>query len=68
MSLLNIGVFGKSQKENEKRVPIHPDQLDRIDNEILKHVYFEKGYGLNFGVSDAKLESISGGVLERSEL
>ena len=43
MSLLTVGVFGTSKKEQEKRVPIHPDQLDWIDQEIRSHLFFEEG-------------------------
>jgi N5-(carboxyethyl)ornithine synthase len=68
MSLLTVGVFGTSRKKQEKRVPIHPDQLDKISDEIKQHFYFEEGYGLPFGITDAELAAISGGVLSRNEL
>ncbi|MGH1436248.1 MAG: N(5)-(carboxyethyl)ornithine synthase [Lewinella sp.] len=68
MSLLTVGVFGTSRKKQEKRVPIHPDQLGWIDEEIRDHLLFEEGYGLPFGMSDVELAKVSGGVLTRSEL
>ena len=68
MSLLTVGVFGTSRKIQEKRVPIHPDQLDWIDSEIRKYLYFETGYGEAFGMSDSQLAALSGGVLSRTEL
>ena len=68
MSLLTIGVFGTSRKKQEKRVPIHPAQLNWIDQPIKKHLYFEKGYGLAFGINDEELAQSSGGVLNRTEL
>ena len=68
MSLLTVSVFGTSRKKQEKRVPIHPDQLDWIDEEIKSHLFFEEGYGLPFGMNDAKLAKLSGGVLSRNEL
>jgi len=68
MSLLTVGVFGTSRKEQEKRVPIHPNQLDWIDQEIRNHLFFEEGYGLPFGMNDDELAAMSGGVLSRSEL
>ena len=68
MSLLSVGVFGTSRKIKEKRVPIHPDQLDWIDREIRNHLFFEEGYGLPFGMDDAQLAKLSAGVLSRAEL
>lgn len=68
MSLLTVGVFGTSRKKQEKRVPIHPDQLNWIDGEIRKHLYFEEGYGLPFGINDDELAGSSGGILNRTEL
>ena len=50
MSLLKVGVFGTSSKKDEKRVPIHPDQLEWIDEEIRQHLFFEENYGLPFDV------------------
>lgn len=68
MSLLTVGVFGTSRKKQEKRVPIHPDQLDWIDESIKKKLFFEEGYGLPFGMSDSKLASMCGGIRTRAEL
>lgn len=68
MSLLTVGVFGTSRKKQEKRVPIHPDQLDWIDREVRSHLFFEEGYGLPFGVNDVELATLSGAVLSRHEL
>jgi len=68
MSLFNIGVFGTSRKNQEKRVPIHPDQLGWIDREVRSHLLFEEGYGLRFGMSDAELTACSGGIFSRAEL
>lgn len=68
MSLLTVGVFGTSSKKQEKRVPIHPDQLDGVDESIRSQLYFEKGYGLAFGWDDARLASMSAGILSRAEL
>lgn len=68
MSLLTVGVFGTSRKKKEKRVPIHPEQLDGIDEEIKNHLYFEKDYGVPFGMSDDELASLCGGICSRAEL
>lgn len=68
MSLLTVGVFGTSRKKQEKRVPIHPDQLHWIDQEIRNHLFFEEGYGLPFGMNDEELATLSAGVLSRKML
>lgn len=68
MSLLTIGVFGTSKKKQEKRVPIHPGQLDWIDEEVRRKLIFEENYGLPFGMENDELANISGGVLSRTDL
>lgn len=68
MDLLTVGVFGRSKKAHEKRVPIHPSQLDRIKEDQRRKLFFEKGYGEAFGVSDNDLAAATGGVLSRKEL
>lgn len=65
---LKLGVIGKTGKENERRVPIHPHHVDRIDAELRADIYFERGYGADFGVSDAELAASTGGVRSRDEL
>lgn len=52
----------------EKRVLIHPNHLDWIDQEIRSHLLFEEGYGLPFGMSDNELTALSAGVHSRTEL
>jgi alanine dehydrogenase len=65
---LKLGVIGRTGKENERRVPIHPHHLDRIDADLRADIYFERGYGADFGVSDAELSELAGGVRSREEL
>ena len=67
--LLTIGVIGESLKENEKRVPIHPEHLKRIPERLRKQITFEKGYGLRFGIGDHTLAKYSSGrVASRDEI
>jgi alanine dehydrogenase len=68
MALLTVAVYGTSRKDQEKRVPIHPRQLSWIDEEIRHHLFFEKGYGEAFGVSDEAIALMTGGVLSREDL
>ena len=63
-----IGVIGTSKKEDEQRVPIHPDHLSRLPEKIRKQLVFEKGYGLPFGLDDDFFVSQTGGVASRHEL
>ena len=53
----DIGVVGTSRKENEKRVAIHPQHIERIPAELRKRMTFETGYGLPFGMTDDMLGS-----------
>ncbi|TDU82208.1 alanine dehydrogenase [Kribbella voronezhensis] len=68
MDQLSLGVVGRSRKENEHRLPIHPSHFDRIDEELRQRIYVESGYGERFGVSDAQLSRSVAGVLDREEL
>ena len=68
MSELNFGVIGTSKKEDEQRVAIHPDHLQRLPEKYRKKLVFEEGYGAPFGVSDAEIALQTGGVASRSEL
>lgn len=68
MKKLRLGVIGTSKKQDEKRVPIHPDHLSRLPEDIRKRLIFEKGYGEPFGLEDDFFISQSGGVASRHEL
>jgi len=68
MGLLKIGVIGTSKKEDERRVPIHPDHLIRLPEQIRRQLIFEEGYGIPFGLSDSFLSDHSGGVATRHQL
>ncbi len=68
MKKLSLGVIGTSRKEDEKRVPIHPDHLSRLPEDIRKQLIFEKGYGAPFGLADDFFVSQAGGVASRHEL
>ena len=68
MSRLALGVFGTSRKENELRLPIHPDHFERIDPELRASIYLEHGYGNHFGASDVGLEKLVAGTRTQDEL
>jgi alanine dehydrogenase len=60
-------VFARSRKANERRLPIHPAHLGRIDAEVLQRISLEQGYGEEFGATDASLGELVS-VKTRSEL
>ncbi len=68
MGKLTLGVIRTSEKEDERRVPIHPDHLSRIPEEYRRQLIFEEGYGAPFDVSDSELALQTGGVASRREL
>ncbi|MCF7827088.1 MAG: N(5)-(carboxyethyl)ornithine synthase [Candidatus Marinimicrobia bacterium] len=68
MDLLKFGVIGTSRKVDERRIPIHPDHLIRLPEQIRRQLIFEEGYGIPFGLSDSEMSDQSGGVATRHEL
>lgn len=68
MNMTSLGVIGSSKKEDERRVPIHPEHLSRIPEKICKQLIFETGYGERFGIDDAELAPKVGGLASRDEL
>ncbi|WBQ07384.1 N(5)-(carboxyethyl)ornithine synthase [Kribbella sp. CA-293567] len=68
MKQSTLGVIGRSRKENEHRLAIHPHHLERIDEDLRQRIFLESGYGERFGVSDAELSRSVAGVLDRDQL
>ncbi|MFD2561434.1 N(5)-(carboxyethyl)ornithine synthase [Aquimarina rubra] len=68
MILSKIGVIGTSKKEDERRVPIHPEHLERLPEDVRKKLIFEKGYGKPFNIEDEEIAKQSGGIATRSEI
>jgi len=68
MALLKMGVIGTSKKVDERRVPIHPEHIKRIPENIRKQLIFEKGYGKPFNISDEEISNQTGGIATRKEL
>lgn len=65
---LSLGVFGRSAKENELRLPIHPRHFDRIDADLRCQIWLEHGYGDSYGVPDADLADLVAGFRTQAEL
>ena len=68
MTLLTMGVIGTSKKEDERRVPLHPEHLKRLPEQIRRKLIFEKGYGAPFNISDKEIGKQTGGIATRSEI
>lgn len=65
---LSLGVVARSRKPAERRLPIHPDHLGRVEADVRERMLLETGYGEQFGVSDDQLEPLVGRVCSRAEL
>jgi alanine dehydrogenase len=63
-----MGVLGRSAKENERRLPIHPRHFDRIDADLRSRIWLEHGYGAEYGVSDQDLAGLIAGFGSHAEL
>ncbi|MBG6238147.1 alanine dehydrogenase [Mycetocola sp. CAN_C7] len=63
-----LGVLATSRKPNERRLPIHPRHLARIDSDLRARIVLETGYGVRFGFSDAQLAPLVGRIADRAEL
>ena len=68
MTFLKMGVIGTSKKEDEKRVPIHPEHLKRLPENIRKQLIFEKDYGAPFNIKNEEISDLTGGIATRSEI
>lgn len=53
---LKLGLCGTTFKDAELRIPIHPDHLTSIDENIKENLFIEEGYGQHFGVDSSFLK------------
>ncbi|MET0974943.1 MAG: N(5)-(carboxyethyl)ornithine synthase [Leifsonia sp.] len=65
---LLLGALATSRKKNERRLPIHPLHLERIDADLRDRIILETGYGERFGISDGQLSSLVHRIAPREEL
>ena len=68
MNQLSLGVMSRSLKENERRLALHPQHLDRIPEQLRESIYLERGYGERFGVTDDQLAQWVAGFRTREQL
>jgi len=65
---LTLGVMGRSRKENERRLAVHPDHLPEVPERLREHLFLEHGYGDPFGLTDDQLAPCVGGFRSHDEL
>jgi alanine dehydrogenase len=63
-----LGVVGTSRKPDERRLPIHPAHLSRIEPGLRQRIVLERGYGERFDLGDAELSREVGGLGSREEV
>ncbi|HEU5042924.1 MAG TPA: N(5)-(carboxyethyl)ornithine synthase [Nocardioidaceae bacterium] len=68
MTLLRLGVIGSSAKENEHRLPLHPEHIPHLDADLRARITLERGYGARFGAADASLGEHVAGFASRAEI
>jgi alanine dehydrogenase len=68
MQPLTLGVVATSRKPDERRLPIHPGHLERIDAGLRRSVFRRPATVSGFGVSDRQLARQVGGLRSREEL
>ncbi|MBB1052426.1 alanine dehydrogenase [Dietzia sp. CW19] len=66
--LLSLGLLASSTMENERRLPIHPRHLDRIEPDLRARMIVERGYAADFQLDPGYVESRVGRVAERAEV
>ncbi|WP_168914768.1 N(5)-(carboxyethyl)ornithine synthase [Microcella flavibacter] len=67
-ALLTLGVIATARKADERRLPIHPAHLERIDADLRARMVVERGYGARFGVGDEEIEPLVGAMADRAEV
>ena len=65
---LTLGVIGSSAKENERRLPLHPEHLDRIPEGLRRRITLEHGFGERFRYADSDLARHVAGFASREEI
>jgi alanine dehydrogenase len=65
---LSLGIIGRSSKEHERRLALHPEHLAWIPSELRAGIYLEHDYGERFGRSDDQLRAWVAGFRTREQL
>jgi alanine dehydrogenase len=65
---LSLGVIARSRKENEQRLAIHLRHVERIEADLRRRIWLERGYGERFGVPDEQLARYVAGLRTRDQI
>ena len=68
MDPLTLGLLGTTRKENEFRLPIHPQHFALIPSDLRRSILVEEGYGSHFGTSREELDGSFAGVRTQREI
>ena len=68
MDQYSLGVIARSRKDDEHRLAIHPLHIERIEADLRRRIYLERGYGERFGVPDGQLADCVAGLRTRDQL
>jgi alanine dehydrogenase len=68
VTLLGLGAIGSSAKENEYRLPLHPEHIPHLDADLRARLTLEHGYGARFGVDDVVLGEHVAGFASRDQI
>lgn len=66
--LLRLGVLATSRKPDERRLPLHPTHLERIDADLRANMILERGYGARFGIADDQISPLVGAMADRDAI
>ena len=59
--------FVKSEKENERRIALLPDDMDDL-KDFADYLVFETGYGKEFGIDDKEYQANGAHTADREEI
>ena len=65
---LGLGIIGSSSKENEHRLPVHPEHLARIPEKLGAGSRSSTGTATRFGYADSELADSVAGFASREEI
>ena len=68
MDSLTLGLLGTTRKENEFRLPIHPQHFHLIPSDLRGSIVVEEGYGSHFGTTPEELAELFAGVRTQQQI
>jgi alanine dehydrogenase len=65
---MRIGLVKTSLKENERRIPLHPEHLSLYPEGLRRKMVFEAGYGSDYDYDDRYFERHGAAIADRDSL